>query len=205
MNDSMKMTFTDTAHGVTQAHVWWKERNSSAKHRGDSRSNAVTDHRSIRPAKVHQTTGFSCDNIPVKLWNTNVLVKFLFRLACNACFFDCVQCLSTTWRRKGPSTTVIVSCMKSFKISPNHPQAKDYFCATSTDLDTNTVLPFRGNGATETQKICGAIVDYVENRCNTRSIPLVFQAALLEFILETYQSRCLKFDNFWNMQNTCSI
>jgi hypothetical protein len=100
---------------------------------------------------------------------------------------------------------VIVSCMKSFKISPNHPQAKDYFCATSTDLDTNTVLPFRGNGATETQKICGAIVDYVENRCNTRSIPLVFQAALLEFILETYQSRCLKFDNFWNMQNTCSV
>ena len=74
----------------------------------------------------------------------------------------------TTWRRTGPSTTVLVSCMKSMKISPSHPQASSYFCTSSTDLDSNNVLSFRGKAATETQSICAAIVDYVENRSGER-------------------------------------
>jgi hypothetical protein len=74
----------------------------------------------------------------------------------------------TTWRRTGPSTTVLVSCMKSMKISPSHPQASSYFCTSSTDLDSNNVLSFRGKAATETQSICAEIVDYVENRSGER-------------------------------------
>ena len=78
----------------------------------------------------------------------------------------------TTWRRNAPSSTMLVSCMKNMKISPDHPQARNHFCSNSSELDTNTVLSFRGRGATETQKICGAIVDYVENRSGQRRVPL---------------------------------
>jgi len=74
----------------------------------------------------------------------------------------------TTWRRKGPSTTLLVSGMKSMRILPSHVQAKNYFCTNSTDLDSNTVLSFRGKGATETQSLCAAIVDFVENSSGSR-------------------------------------
>jgi hypothetical protein len=74
----------------------------------------------------------------------------------------------TTWRRTGPSTTMLVSGMKNMRLSPSHVQAKNHFCTNSTDLDSNTVLSFRGKGATETQCICAAIVDYVENSSGSR-------------------------------------
>ena len=78
----------------------------------------------------------------------------------------------TTWRRAGSSTTVLVSCMKSMKISPSHSQANNYWCTNSTELDSNTVLSFKGKAATETQRICANIVDYVENRTAQRcSLP----------------------------------
>ena len=70
----------------------------------------------------------------------------------------------TTWRRNGAPTTVLVSNMKTMRVSPAQPNARLHFCAHSTDLDSNTVLSFRGRGATETQGICAEIVDFVEKR-----------------------------------------
>ena len=70
----------------------------------------------------------------------------------------------TTWRRNGGPTTVLVSNMKTMRVSPAQPNARLHFCAHSTDLDSNTVLSFRGRGATETQGICAEIVDFVEKR-----------------------------------------
>lgn len=74
----------------------------------------------------------------------------------------------TTWRRNGPSTTALVSNMKTMRVLPSQPNARLHFCANSTDLDANTVLSFRGRGATETQDICAQIVDYVEKRHDAR-------------------------------------
>ena len=73
----------------------------------------------------------------------------------------------TTWRRQGlgPSTTVLVSSMKTMRTTAKH---LPVFAANSLDLHTNTVLGFRGKAATETQKICADIVDFIEHRGGMR-------------------------------------
>ncbi|KAJ1494660.1 hypothetical protein T484DRAFT_1926927, partial [Baffinella frigidus] len=69
----------------------------------------------------------------------------------------------TTWRRTGAGTTVLISGLRMIKAGlPKGKNPEDYFCSNSTDLENNSVLPFRGGFGQQANNICGQVVDHVE-------------------------------------------